>query len=107
MIQRFSLLVNLVQVGFDFGFRQSIRRATIFRNFDVGGPENGVEHDFAKIVVSPTVVIVRAGETESASTAWSLIRPCDMLPFTGCDGFANGWVSAASAILAAQRFRSR
>ena len=93
--------ILLVQIRLNLGIRDSRSRATIFGNFHVGSPENGIEHHFTKVVVAPAVMIVRAGEPESTSAVWSVICPGNMLLFAGRYSFAYRRVPAASAVLAA------
>src|SRR5207245_7560736 len=67
------------------------------RDFDVGGPENGVEHQLAEIVVAPVLVEMAAGETEAAAAIGALAGPRHVLRFAAFDGFTHGRIATMRA----------
>lgn len=50
-------------------------------DFDLGGPEQGVEDHFAKVVDGPVGVEMASGETETSAAVFSLNGPGDDLVF--------------------------
>ena len=66
-------------LGIDVLFQLRIaggrRGATVGRHFDMGRPQDRVEHDFTTVVVLPDFMIVRAGKPESASATGPLRGP--------------------------------
>lgn len=65
------------------------RRATVFGDFDIGGPENCVQYDLAKVFILPIDVIMSPGKTKSASTTRTFVGPGDVLFLTIRNGLAN------------------
>ncbi len=71
------------------------------------GPDDRVEHDFAKILVTPIPVEVSAGETEAASATFAFGGPGHVLNFAVGDRFANIGVAAVRTVAATHRFFGR
>ena len=58
-----------------------------FGHFQPGGPDDGVKHHLAEVVVAPVPVDVGAGEAETPPAAGPLVDPGHVLrhPFAGED----------------------
>src|ERR1017187_5229508 len=68
------------------------------RDFDLGGPENRVEHQLPDIVVSPIPMVVPAGEPESAPSVRAFTGPGDDLRLPALDRLAHHRVAFVRAI---------
>ena len=90
-----------VEIRFEV-FSSHLRINAVGRHLHFGEPQDRVEREFPKVVVTPVGVEMSAGETESSSTAaWALVGPGYGLRITardrGADGGISGVVSVGSA----------
>ena len=96
-----------ILIFFEILLGDFVRGDAVFRDFGIGGPSEGVEDDFAEVVVGPIFVEVAAGEAEAAASTGAFVGPGDVLGFSGGNGFADVGVSGVGAVFSAHRFLRR
>src|SRR5687768_15292228 len=63
------------------------------RDFHFREPEDCVESEFSEVVVTPVAVKMGPGETESATSIWTLVCPGNGLRVSSLDCGAHGWIT--------------
>ncbi len=94
-----------VLVGFEFLGGGGLGGHAIGGNVGAGDPDQGVEDDFAEIVVGPVIVPMAAGESETSSAVGPFIDPGDV--FGHAQAGADILIAAVGSVFASSGFVGR
>src|SRR6266481_3911502 len=96
---KYAALVSALRIQIPLQLLRCRRALDPFsRHFRFGSPKNRVQHHLPKILVTPVLVKMRAGETEASPAVRPLTGPGDMLRFAAIYGFAHRRIALVGTV---------